>query len=319
MNGRKARRAVLLVSIAVALVSFALWGYRRARGLSIPLWDQVGMAYGGVFCLFWFFDEIGRQASARREARASRRPRPAPPATPGQRVAITPGQPARPSGAPVARAPQPTVRLERVRPDQDELLQAWLDALAEEVWALEGQRPKPGPDGHPEGWSAPRWRAEGAHVFWMVAADGNGQGDAAPVAVGVLAVAQAEDALEIRGIYVAPAWRRLGVGGAALAQGLEFARLANLGPAVRVGLSGNNLRAQRFFAKHGFVPMGLTTEGMEEPACASEAARAPGEALEPAGAEEPFPGWRVWVRDVGAPSVTPARSGALAPPGATPG
>ncbi|SFU87971.1 GNAT family N-acetyltransferase [Alicyclobacillus macrosporangiidus] len=281
MDGRRARRAVLVISVFIAFASFAIWGWRRAYGLAPPLWDEVAMAYGGVFCVFWFFDEISRQASIRRRERARVRPRPSAAASPGQRVVAA-------SGRGTA-----SVRLDRVRPEQEGMLQSLLDDLAEEVWALEGRRPPAGPDGAPLGWSARAWRAEGVHAFFILATFG---GEAEELA-GMCAVGAGSHGAEIRGIYVLPAWRRSGLGGQALEKLLEFVRLANLGDAASVRLSRNNARAQRFFTKHGFAAAVSVTSAREDEAAA----------------------WVTWERPVA--QVHPLkweRSEEIAPPGATP-
>ncbi len=299
VDGRRARRAVLVLSVFIAIVSFAIWGWRRAHGRAAPLWDEVAMAYGGVFCLFWFFDEIGRQASIRRRERARVRPRPSAAASPGQRVVAAPG-----------RGPA-SVRLDRVSPEQDGPLQTLLDDFAEEVWALEGRRPPAGPDGAPLGWSATSWRAEGVHAFFILAALGGGAEELA----GMCAVRAGSRGAEIRGIYVLPAWRRRGVGGQALEKLLEFVRLANLGEAASVRLSRNNARAQRFFAKHGFAASVSVTGSQDDVAAAF-----------PPGSGSPWDAdgrdagaWVTWERPVAQVyPVTWERSEGIAPPGATP-
>ncbi len=66
------------------------------------------MTYGGVFCLFLFFDEVGRSFAKHGKERSAEldRPRPTPSRRPGQRVTLA-----------HSLDTYNEIRLERVSPD----------------------------------------------------------------------------------------------------------------------------------------------------------------------------------------------------------
>jgi ribosomal protein S18 acetylase RimI-like enzyme len=239
-NQELLRSVVIWISVVICILSFAYTLYLRAVAHSaVPLWNKIAMTYGGVFCVFLFFDNIGRQSAKWRQERrtAPVRPRPVVSATPGQRVA-TPS-------APVLAADH--IRLERVRRDQSEPFRAMVRTCCEEVLALDGKRPQW--DGHMDVVGVPvqEWlTSETCHPFYIVYQDRR---------IGCAVLKTGCPAAELALIYVESALRRRRGGAAAMRKLVEFLKMLGTCDSLTAELSVSNMRGQRFLYACGFRPV----------------------------------------------------------------
>ncbi|WP_026962340.1 GNAT family N-acetyltransferase [Alicyclobacillus herbarius] len=224
------RKWVSVLSVMTAVAGFTGCVVLRLRGVAIPLWDIVLMIYGGVFCLFLFFDSASRGlAQARQAADARRRVPPRRTLRPEQQVVVT--------------GSRLEVKLTRARREDAEVFQQMADTAVAEVLALQNQRPAD----HPElrVMDARAWlESSGMYAFFILADDD---------CVGNCAVDAFDTTARIRLFYVASPWRRQHVGRQAMRQLLEFLSLTGV-EEVLVEFAPENLRARNFFAVCGFRP-----------------------------------------------------------------
>ncbi|QQE79978.1 GNAT family N-acetyltransferase [Alicyclobacillus sp. SO9] len=187
----------MTVSFLVAAVAFAAAFLFHQSLTPIPLWDKVAMSYGGVFCVFWFFDTAGKKVSKKFAGDDEEPPRPAPrpPSDTRQRVVLpgesrysnegssyesfsltqTPEVSLQPDREPwigdnsgQGRNASPSLSLERVRTHQKLQWQEMLDVFAGEILALDGVMPETDEEGHAKDWRAEKLlTAEGVYSFWI--------------------------------------------------------------------------------------------------------------------------------------------------------
>lgn len=238
MNGNKRTRAVVIVvSIVICLGGFGLYAYYRWRGVGIPPWDGLAMAYGGVFVLFYAFDTLSKQFARLRVDVPGPRPRP----VPGARVMSPAGTDTAGSAA-IAPA---QVRLERARAEDQDELQTMIDVLWPEVLALDEQRPERDVQGHVTAVRAQQWLTDPRMYSFFIVANG--------ARIGCCALAEGEHSYRLEALYVQSAWRRRQAGRNALHQLTDFARMMGSFDAVHARLSTANLRGRRFLTACGFV------------------------------------------------------------------
>lgn len=240
------RKAVIWVSVVIALASFGYTGLLRASHEPIPLWNKALMTYGGVFCIFLFLDEVGRSFAKHRKERSVElyRPRPTPARRPGQRVAVT-----RSEGT------QSEIRLERASPDTREPFRKMVTAFYTETLALEGQRPELDADGNLLGVPVSQWLTAGAYHPLLVMHDDK------PVGCCVLKTEVSVHALLL--FYIEPSLRRRHVGTAALEKVEAFLRLLGANDAIVANVSRSNMRGQSFLQACGYRPAPNEEDGPE--------------------------------------------------------
>ncbi len=231
------RSIVIWLSVCVCILSFAYTLYLRAVAHSaVPLWNEVAMTYGGVFCVFLFFDNLAHRSAKRRRERgtAPARPRPVVSTAPGQRVAAT--------SASTLAAGQ--LRLQRVRKDEAGPFRAMVRSCCEEVFALDGKRPHL--DEHMEvvGFPVRDWlEDENCHPFYIVYQD---------EVIGCAVLQTASRAAELVLFYVESSRRRRRGGTVAMEKLVEFLKMLGTCDVLRAELSTSNMRGQRFFSACGF-------------------------------------------------------------------
>jgi GNAT superfamily N-acetyltransferase len=246
-NGPILRKAVMWTSIVIALASFGYAGFLRASHEPIPLWNKALMAYGGVFCVFLFFDEVGRSFAKHRQERSVElhRPRPTPSRHPGQRVAV----------APSADLAHSEIRLERVSTDTLEPFQKMVTAFYTETLALEGKRPNVDAEGHLVDVPVSQWlTARACHPFLLMH---NEQ----PFGCCVLQTEASVQELVL--LYIEPSLRRRHGGAAALEKVEAFVRLLGANDAIVANVSRSNMRGQNFLRACGFRPAFDEGDGVE--------------------------------------------------------
>jgi RimJ/RimL family protein N-acetyltransferase len=235
LGSKKARTIVIWISIVITLIGFGYFGYMNVMRGPIPLWDKVTMTYGGVFCIFLLFDEIGRQAAKNRKDSDARnhRPRPRAGGEQGQQI---------PAAQTILTAGQ--VRLERVRESQMEAFLQLVDDAATEVLALQELRPEFNATGHVMGTGSQEW-FDHAHYypFFIMYHD---------TCIGCCVLHTVHPAYEIVMFYVQSAMRRRHGGSVALDKLMEFAQLVGNHTVVSCELTAENMRGQRFFQANGF-------------------------------------------------------------------
>jgi GNAT superfamily N-acetyltransferase len=236
---RPRQRIVAAVSIIIAVISAGLYLFYRIRFHATPLWDKVALAYGGVFCLFLFFDSAAKSVADSRDQRrtaAVERPRPKPGARPGQSVVTAP--------APTSTGTA-TVRLVRVQNDWEPFLNR-VNAFAHELSALEGKKPALNvTSGRAKLAEETLWRTSpGRNPFGIVIHD---------ELVGCCAVevgTTGEAALLV--MYVDPARRRQRIGQLAMRHLCDFLRLTGA-QSLEATVSTQNHRGERFLTQCGFT------------------------------------------------------------------
>lgn len=235
MGGKSARTIVIWVSLLVTIASFGYFGYAKFQHVLAPLWDKVAMTYGGVFCLFLLFDEVGRQAAkGRKDSDANRnRPRPQVSTLPGQQVA-----------AAQARITAGQLRLERVKDSQVDVFREMMDEAVTEVMALQEMRPEVDAHGHIVHLDVEAWLSnEHFYPFLIIYHD---------ACIGYCVLHTVHPAHEIEQFYIQSSIRRRGGGSVALQKLLEFAQLVGTHTRVICDVTTVNMRAQRFFQANGF-------------------------------------------------------------------
>jgi GNAT superfamily N-acetyltransferase len=283
------------VTALLAGAGMSVWS--RLMGRPVPVWMPGLIAYGAVFCIFLWVDQLGRSAARLRAQQDARTTRPRPRPQPGSGRIPQRGE------AAAGPSPQLSVRLVRVRQEESGELRAMMKAEQAEVLALDGIRPAgeaPGEELRVRDWLTDSAR----HAFFVEAA-----GERVGCAV-VRAVEGSGGWYRIESLYVKPAWRRRRVGRQTLWQLAEFCRLAG-GTGMAVHLSPNNGRARGFVAGCGFALArpAVAAEGREnEPGLEAQRSAQAGEVSAEAvrfgattaelmgGVDVPGAAWEVWVR-----------------------
>jgi ribosomal protein S18 acetylase RimI-like enzyme len=239
---RPRQRIVAAVSIVIAVISSGLYLFYRIQFHATPLWDKVTLAYGGVFCLFLFFDSAAKSVADSRDQRrdaAVERPRPKPSARPGQSVVAAP--------APTT-AGTVTVGIVRVQNDWEPFLNR-VNAFTHELSALEGKKPALDvTSGRAKLAEETLWRTlPGSNPFGIMVDD---------EVVGCCAVevgTAGEASLLV--MYVDPARRRQRIGQSAMRHLCDFLRLTGA-QSLEVTVSTQNHRGERFLTQCGFRSTG---------------------------------------------------------------
>lgn len=235
MGSKMARTVVIWISVLVMFVGAAFLLYFRLKHIQLPLWDKVAITYGGVFCVFLFFDEIGRQATKNRKDSDVKRNRPRP------QVSSTPGQ-----QVPTAqtRISSGQLRLERVKPNHAHDLKEMIDEAVTEVMALQASLPELDGEGHVIASDFELWMNDAHYYpFYIMYHD---------TCIGCCVLHTVHPAHEIELFYIQSSMRRRRGGTTALHKLIEFAGLVGTHTEINCEVGTNNMRAQRFFLANGF-------------------------------------------------------------------
>lgn len=241
-----AGRFVAWTSALIAVLGMALFvSFKFHRG-EVPLWVDAMLSYGLVFCAVLFLNSLGKQASRLRgESDAVRRVRPV------QREETGHVHKMRDLSRDVTDV-LADVLLVPVRQADYEKFLSIIDEAVHEVLALDGRKPAYDETGHVmDGPSRSSVISDGTHAFFI---------EQNQTVAGTIVCTCTDNSSVLEVVYVAPKFRGRRLASRGTEEVIRFCRLLGQADKVRVSVSQNNMRGQRFFESLGFLREGNGTE-----------------------------------------------------------